>query len=146
MSLEIIPVQRPRPYPPRVSAFTARFWNSLAEGRFLSTWCDACRRFTFPPKPHCPVCWATEVDWKELGGAGRLYSYTINYVPPRGMAMEAPYAIGIVDLAEGVRLMCRLVGMPRLEDVDGPVRLVTLAYQDGPLFAAKIVDMAEPGG
>jgi uncharacterized OB-fold protein len=138
MTLEVIPIGRCRPYPPRVSAFTARFWNSLAQGRFMSTWCNACRRFTFPPKPHCPVCWSSEVEWKELGGRGRLYSYTINYAPPRGMIVEAPYAIGIIDLDEQVRLMCRVIDAPEAHHIDSPVRLVTLAYEDGPLFAVRI--------
>jgi uncharacterized OB-fold protein len=142
MNLEIIAVSRRRPYPPRVSAFTAPFWNGLAEGRFLSTWCNGCRRFTFPPKPHCPKCWSIAVEWKELGGSGRLYSYTINYIPPRGMAVEAPYAIGIVDLDEQVRLMCRVIGTPESDDIGSPVRLVALAYEDGPLFAVRILPAA----
>jgi uncharacterized OB-fold protein len=142
VSLEIIPVSRRRPYPPRVSAFTTPFWNALAEGRFLSTWCNGCDRFTFPPKPHCPKCWSAVVEWRELGGGGRLYSYTINYIPPRGMTVEAPYAIGLVDLDEQVRLMCRVIGTPASCDIGSPVRLVTLAYEDGPLFAVRIVPAA----
>jgi uncharacterized protein len=34
MTMPIIPVEKPRSFPPRVTAFTRRFWDGLREGRF----------------------------------------------------------------------------------------------------------------
>src|SRR5205823_13128109 len=76
MTLELIPVARPRAYPPRVSAFTQPFWNGLRAGQWQTTCCEACGKYTFPPKPVCPHCWSERMAWKDLGARGTLYSWT----------------------------------------------------------------------
>lgn len=110
MKLPIVEVGRPRPYPPRVSAFTKRFWDSLADGRLTTTLCRECGKLTFPPKPFCPHCWSAEVIWAELVGRGRLYSQTVVHAAPGLFAAEAPYRLGIVDLEEGLRIAVRMIG------------------------------------
>ncbi len=134
--LEIIDIATPRAYPPRVSAFTRRFWSSLAEGRLETTRCTACQRFSFPPKQLCPHCWHREVAWAPLSGNGRLYAATAIHAAPLAFRAVAPYRVGIVDLDEGIRLACALLeNLP----LDSPVRLVVLRHPDGPLFAARSV-------
>ena len=134
--LEIIPVDGPRAYPPRVTAFTRRFWHDLQDGRFTTTRCDDCRRFTFPPKPFCPHCWSRRVSWAELSGRGRLYAATTIHAAPAAFRGEAPYRVGIVDLEEGLRLATRLWG-DGPAPLDGAVRIVALCHEDGALFAAR---------
>lgn len=51
-----------RPYPPRVSEFTAPFWQALADGHLVTTRGKAPQRLTFPPKPYCPFSWEREVE------------------------------------------------------------------------------------
>ena len=76
MTLDIIPVARRRSYPPRISKFTQPFWSGLAEGRWQTTCCEACGKFTFPPKPICPHCWSGQMAWKDFSARGTLYSWT----------------------------------------------------------------------
>lgn len=45
-------------------------------------------------------------------GRATLYSYVINHRPAPGFEDEAPYAIAVVELEEGVRMMTNLVGVP----------------------------------
>jgi uncharacterized protein len=138
MKLDILSVATPRAYPPRVSEFTRRFWNALAEGQFITTQCRSCDKFSFPPKLICPHCWSADVVWNELRGSGRLYSWTRIHAAPAVFAVEAPYAVGIVDLDQGVRLACRLVTHERARPVvGGRVEMVVLAYHDGPLLATR---------
>ncbi|NIS39134.1 OB-fold domain-containing protein, partial [Candidatus Saccharibacteria bacterium] len=40
---------------------------------------------------------------------GKLVTYTIIRVPPSQFADQAPYAMGIVEVVDGVRLMTQLV-------------------------------------
>lgn len=127
----------PRPFPPRESAFTRPFWQALADGRWVGTRCPACGRVGFPPRPHCRACWHREVRWVDLPTRGRLYSFTRVHVVPGAFQSQAPYAIGIVDLDGGPRLMARLVGEVSAADLDAPVHLVVLRYDDGPLFGAR---------
>jgi uncharacterized OB-fold protein len=61
------------------------------------------------------------------------------HVAPGAFRGDTPYAIGIVDLADGgPRLMCRMVGEVGTPDLDGPVEMVALRYEDGPLFGARV--------
>lgn len=138
MNLELIPVARPRAYPPRVSAFTQPFWEGLGSGKWQSTCCQACGKFTFPPKPVCPHCWSDRMAWKELSARGALYSWTRIHSAPKVFVDEAPYAVCVVDLDLGLRIATRLVERPGKDFQCGmPVELVVLKYDDGPLLASR---------
>ena len=138
MSLPRLSVDAERSYPPRQSGFTRDFWSALGEGRWITTRCKACERQTFPPKPVCPHCWSTQVEWTDLSTRGTLYSWTRIHAAPAVFAGEAPYACGIVDLESGIRLGCRLVetGATPLQ-VGQAVEIVVLNFRDGPMFAAR---------
>jgi uncharacterized OB-fold protein len=45
-------------------------------------------------------------------GRAKLHSYVINHRPAPGFEEEAPYAIAIVELDEGPRMMTNIVGVP----------------------------------
>ena len=70
MILDVHKVDAKRPYPPRVSAFTERFWSDLSQGRHKTTQCGHCGRQTFPPKVVCPHCWSHELEWVDMPMAG----------------------------------------------------------------------------
>jgi uncharacterized OB-fold protein len=58
-------------------------------------------------------------------------------VAPEAFRAEVPYAIGLIDLDDGVRLMCRLVGEVGAGDLDQPMEMVVLVHDDGLLFGAR---------
>lgn len=128
----------PRPFPPRVSSFTRPFWTALEEGSLTAPKCQGCGRLRFPPRPLCPACWSEDHAWIVLQPHGRLYSFTRIHVAPRAMDSDVPYAIGIVDLDDGVRLLCRLVDPVVFGDIGRKVEIVVLRYDDGPLFGARL--------
>lgn len=137
-TLECIEIAQKRAYPPRVSAFTEPFWQGLAEGRWQTTRCTACSRFTFPPKPVCPHCWSKDMQWEAFPSTGELYSCTRVHAPPAVFADEAPYALGIIDLDCGLRIAARLLEPDADAYAPGMrMQMVALRYQDGPLFAAR---------
>ena len=137
--MPIVRRQGVRPFPPRVSSFTRPFWEALAEGWLITTNCSQCNRVSFPPKPVCRECWCEDFVWRALQPDGRLYSFTRVHVVPRSFAADTPepLAIGIIDLADGVRLMCRLFGEQKRFTPDVPVEMIVPMYDDGPLFAAR---------
>ena len=138
MTLETIAVARKRSYPPRVSAFTQPFWEGLATGKWQSTCCDACGKFTFPPKPVCPHCWSDAMKWKDLSKRGTLYSWTRIHAAPKVFTDEAPYTVCIVDLDIGLRIATRMVEEPGVDFKPGiPMEVVVLKFEDGPLFASR---------
>ena len=138
MTLEIIPVARPRSYPPRVSKFTEPFWSGLADGRWQTTCCEACGKFTFPPKPICPHCWSDRMAWKDFSSRGTLYSWTRVHSAPKVFTVEAPYALCVIDLDIGLRIATRMIEQPGKEFECGiPMQVVVLQFEDGPLFASR---------
>ena len=127
-----------RPFPPRVSIFTRPFWDALSDGRLISTHCRQCGRVSFPPKAHCRSCWSEDIEWIDLPSTGVLYSFTRVHVVPRAFLSDALYDIGIVDLSNGVRFMCRLLELKSDTEIGSAVRMVSAIYDDGALFAARV--------
>lgn len=104
-----------RPYP-QPDAVTQPFWDGIAEGRLRLQRCAACTRHVFYPRPVCPHCSSLELEWVDASGRGSLYSFSVVHRRPPGFD-ESPYAVALVDLAEGVRMMTRLVEVS-LDDLE----------------------------
>lgn len=68
----------------------------------LGSRCKKCDQIYFPPRAVCSMCFNDELDNIPLSTEGKLYTYTIISYPPPGL--KAPYAIGYIDLPEGVRV------------------------------------------
>lgn len=74
--------------------------------RLLGMKCSACVRTFFPARAWCPMCFGDKVERVELSTKGKLYTYTICRMPlPH---LPAPYAIGYVELPEGLRVFSLL--------------------------------------
>jgi uncharacterized OB-fold protein len=91
---------------------TRPFWDACREGVFLVRQCNACRSYHFYPRPFCPTCWSTDVDWVAASGKARLYTYSVvheNDLPP--WPERVPYVAAVVDLEEGPRVMTNVEGV-----------------------------------
>lgn len=126
-------LDRPAPYPPRVSAATKPFWEGLGEERLTTTRCLDCGDITFPPKPICPNCFSSRLEWQPLSGGGALYSYCKVWAGPEVFGEELPYTVCVVDLDEGLRLGSRLIHADQPE-VGERVAVVFVHYTDATLF------------
>jgi uncharacterized OB-fold protein len=51
------------------------------------------------------------VEWVAVSGRARLHSYVISHRPAPGFEDDPPYAIAVVELEEGPRLMSNIVGV-----------------------------------
>ena len=99
---------RPLPQP---TPETAHFWEGTRQGELRLQRCDDCACVYFPPRPFCPQCSSRDVSIFTASGQARLASYVIN--SREHPAFAGPYAIALVDLAEGPRLMSNIVGCPQ---------------------------------
>ncbi|GAA0603683.1 OB-fold domain-containing protein [Sporichthya brevicatena] len=97
---------------PKPTPETKPFWDACAEGELRLQYCTACEGHYFPPRFFCPTCLSRDVEWRAVSGRGRLYSYVINqsFAPP---GWETPYAIALVELEEGPRLMSNILDVPQ---------------------------------
>ena len=97
----------PQPVP---TAETAHYWRAAHEGRLEIQHCRDCARHQFYPRAFCTRCLSDQIEWVRASGRGRIYTYTVCHVAGHP-AFEArvPYAIGMVELDEGVRMLAGIV-------------------------------------
>lgn len=96
---------------PEPTPETRPFWDGCAAGELRIQRCLDCDQAYFYPRPVCPGCGSGRVEWFTASGAATLYSYVINHRPAPGFEDEVPYAIAVVELAEGPRMMTSLAGI-----------------------------------
>ncbi|GGC47260.1 Zn-ribbon domain-containing OB-fold protein [Chelatococcus reniformis] len=126
---------RARPVP---TPETQHFWDGTRRGELRLQRCTACARSYFPPRPFCPACGSRKVEVYAASGKATLYSYVIHHRPAPGFT--PPYAIAVVELAEGPRMMSNIVDCPQTPEaleLDMPLDVVFEALDETitlPLF------------
>ncbi|MBU2548844.1 MAG: OB-fold domain-containing protein [Proteobacteria bacterium] len=74
--------------------------------RLIGVRCQSCGRYAFPARDICIFCHSGQVERTPLSSVGVLHTFTVCGLPvPR---MLPPYAMGYVDLPEGVRVFAQL--------------------------------------
>ncbi|MEU6669450.1 bifunctional MaoC family dehydratase N-terminal/OB-fold nucleic acid binding domain-containing protein [Streptomyces sp. NPDC046727] len=124
--------RRPRASRPRpvVNRDNAGFWQGVAEHRLLIQRCTDCGTLRHPWLPGCNACGSPGWDTVEASGEGTVYSYVVLHHPPFP-AFDPPYAVGLIELAEGVRMVSNVVGVPYDKVGIGlPVRLGFQRYDE----------------
>jgi hypothetical protein len=113
---------------------TAPFWDGVNAQRLLVKRCNACAELHFYPRPFCPRCWSDDVEWFEVSGRARLYTWSVVYnndLPP--FHERLPYVAALVDLDEGPRMMTNVVDCPFDElAADMPLEVVYDPVSDDP--------------
>ena len=110
---------------PQPTPETQHFWDGTRAGELRLQRCDACRETYFPPRPFCPKCASRAVSVVRASGRATLHSYVINERPAPGFI--APYAIAVVKLEEGPRMMSNIVECPQTPEalvLDMPLQVV----------------------
>jgi len=88
----------------------SRYWREIPQRyRLEANKCPDCGLIFFPPRLLCPQCKKRELEFTRLAEAGKVISYTIIRVPPHQFSDQAPYAVGIVELDDGVKLTGQIV-------------------------------------
>ncbi len=131
-------MDKPRPVP---TPTTQPFWDGLRQHKVLLQYSPSGDRWVFYPRVLTPRTLAEDLEWREVSGGGKLYSYTIARRPTAPpWADSVPQLLAIVELDEGPRISTELVntepghikiGM-RVQPVfaDGEDGAVTLLYYE----------------
>jgi hypothetical protein len=99
----------------------AEFYAFLAKGELRLQRCTACGTWRHPPRHRCAACGSVTAAWEPASGRGHVFSWTVTHrnVDP---AFTPPYAVVVVELAEGPRLVGNLRGLePAALTLDLPV-------------------------
>lgn len=127
--------------PPQSTA-SEPFWDATREQRLILQWCSSCEDIVHFPRAVCPRCLGTDLEWRPSAGTATVYAVTVEHRPQNpGMASIAPYAVALVDLDEGARLLTNVVGCDPGDVSPGmPVAVTWEPLPDGrhlPLFAPQ---------
>lgn len=136
------PATAARPLPVPTSA-TQAFWDATLRNELVIQQCNKCGKRQFYPRAFCRHCLSDDFEWISCSGRGEIYTFTINHRAANGhMAGDLPYAVAMVSLEEGVRLMSNIVNTPMdAIRIGAPVRLCWLQVNDRlklPQFALDI--------
>ena len=91
-------------------ALDRAFFEAAARGELLYQRCPTCAHRQFYPRQLCTACGA-DTTWATASGRGVVHTFTI--VRQNGQAPfknELPYAVAMVELEEGVRMMGSVTG------------------------------------
>lgn len=116
---------RPRPV---INRDNAGFWKGVSAHQLLIQRCCTCGTPRFPWLPGCNACGSPEWETVEASGEGTVFSYVVMHHPPFPAFSTSegaePYAVALVELAEGVRMVSNVIGVPYDKvRVGMPVRL-----------------------
>jgi uncharacterized OB-fold protein len=99
-------------FTPNPDGLSAEFYAHLAAGELRLQCCDACGRWRHPPRLLCGACGSDRWRWRPVSGRGAVYTWTVTHqalVPP--FAEDVPYAVVVVELEEGPRLVTAVRGV-----------------------------------
>jgi len=81
-----------------------QFYKFLAQGKLMAGKCQKCGKIHLPPRPLCDKCFHQEFTWVTVPGKGKLLTYTVIHVAPQQFQEKAPYAVGIIQLENNLKL------------------------------------------
>jgi uncharacterized OB-fold protein len=88
----------------------SRYWREIPQRyRLEANKCKKCGFVSFPPRLICPQCQNREFEETKLAKEGKVLTFTVIRVPPHQFVDQAPYAVGIVELDDGVKLTGQIV-------------------------------------
>jgi hypothetical protein len=107
------------------------FWDGCMENKLFIQHCPDCEKYVFYPRALCPHCMGDAMEWQEVSGKGKVYSYSIVYQATPAFAQDTPFVMALIDLDEGVRILSHIIHCSLDEvECDMPVKVV-FEEQDG---------------
>jgi uncharacterized OB-fold protein len=76
--------------------------------RLEASKCTGCGKINFPPRLVCPSCSSREFETVKLSDEGKILTYTIIRVSSETFSRETPYAVAIIEVNDGARLMAMI--------------------------------------
>ena len=105
-----------QPLLPTPDSDSLPFWEACREGVLQFQVCTRCSALRHPPRGVCAGCGSADFRWKPVSGKGTVYSFVIyRRAFHASLQDDLPYAVALIDLNEGLRIVSRLVDSPMEE-------------------------------
>ena len=98
------------------------FIEGTQRGELWVQYCAACSTHQWGPEWLCHRCLAGDLEWRQVEGRGRIFSWERVWHPVHPALAEAvPYVVVVVELpdADEIRMVGNLLGDPEEEVVIG---------------------------
>lgn len=89
-----------------------RYLDYIAAGKFMIQRSKSTGRYVHYPRTLNPGTGEADLEWVEASGDGTVYATTVNRQRPE---KGGDYNIALIDLAEGPRMMSRVIGIAPTE-------------------------------
>jgi uncharacterized OB-fold protein len=110
----------------------AKFVEFLQEGKIYGTKCKECGAIQFPPRAHCLRCLSSNFEWSHLSGSCTLITYAKVEAAPAAFQDQAPYILGLAELAEGPKVFAWIKSVAEGHISPGmKMRLKTIKLSNG---------------
>ena len=97
--------------------FSRPFWEASRQKKLVIQYCRRTGKFQHYPRPTSIFTGRrSDIEWREVSGRGTVYSYTNTFSAWPGHEGRVPYMVALVELEEGVRMLCNLFNV-KAEDV-----------------------------
>jgi len=93
------------------------FIDYLDQGKVMGTRCKDCGLAFFPPRADCHKCLASNMEWFEVSGNGKLVTYSKLEFAPIGFGDDLPYAIALLDYGD-YKVFGRIAGDVPEEEIE----------------------------
>lgn len=96
---------------PVIHPEVAPFWEAAASGILRLPYCVPCDLIRFPVTSVCPSCLSGVAGWRSISPWGRVRTAIVveRARPGSTWNRAIPFATGLVDLDDGVRMPGRLI-------------------------------------
>ncbi len=85
------------------------YWREIPHRyRLEAGKCQKCGKVYFPKRLVCAECGGRDFETVKLSREGKLITYTVIHVAPKKFGDQVPYAVGIVELKDQVRMLCQI--------------------------------------
>src|SRR5262249_54864701 len=101
-----------KPLPPMTPEM-APFWEAARRHQPVAQPPPGCRTHRCPGRDTCSRCLSREAEWVPVSGHGTIFSFAVMHqVYHPAFADEVPYAVVVVELEEGARLISNVLESP----------------------------------
>jgi uncharacterized OB-fold protein len=88
-----------------------QFYKFMSQKKLMAGRCLKCGKIHLPPRLLCDNCYGQQFEWMQISGKGKLVTYTVIHVAPQQFQALTPYAVGIVQLENGLRIPGMIPGL-----------------------------------
>jgi uncharacterized OB-fold protein len=95
---------------PTPDADSQAYWQGLRQGQLLLQHCTTCGHVQFYQQAICRQCSSEQLEHRSASGLGKVHSFSVVHrAPGPAFKQDTPYAVLLVELDEGPRMISSLV-------------------------------------